>query len=198
MFTGVIDDIGDFVKAVGTRYTFSLPDGYLQKLEKGGSLGVNGVCLTLVSLDNGRGRVSVDVSAETRARTNIGNLQPGDRVNLELPLEASGLGGRLDGHIVQGHVDTIGKIGKIRRERENHLFRIATSRKFEKYLVEKGAVAVDGISLTPYRVAGGSFTVSVIPHSYENTTLQFKRSGGEVNIEFDILAKYIRNSVRNH
>jgi len=198
MFTGVIDDIGDFVKAVGTRYTFSLPDGYLQKLEKGGSLGVNGVCLTLVSLDNGRGRVSVDVSAETRDRTNIGNLQPGDRVNLELPLEASGLRGRLDGHIVQGHVDTIGKIGEIRRERENHLFRIATSRKFEKYLVEKGAVAVDGISLTPYRVAGGSFTVSVIPHSYESTTLQFKRSGGEVNIEFDILAKYIRNSVRNH
>lgn len=197
MFTGVVDDTGDFVNAVGSRFTFSIPNSYLDKVEKGGSLSVNGVCLTLVDWDREKGRVSVDVSPETRKKTNIGDLRPGDSVNLELPLEASGIKGRLDGHIVQGHVDTVGKIGKITRQQDNHLFRISTSRKFQDLLVDKGSVAVDGISLTPYRVTGGTFTVSVIPHSYENTTLQFKRSGSEVNVEFDILAKYIRKSVKN-
>lgn len=172
-----------------------MPERFLGTMEIGGSISINGACLTAVNLENKRGRLSVDVSPETRSKTNIGNLKPGDKVNLELPLGTGEFSDKLDGHLVQGHVDTLGKIGKIKKKRNNYLYRISTPRKFSSYLVDKGAVALDGISLTPYRVTGGAFTVSVIPHTYENTTLQFKRSGSEVNVEFDILAKYIRNNV---
>ncbi|MCF7889670.1 riboflavin synthase [Candidatus Bipolaricaulota bacterium] len=195
MFTGAVEDIGDLVKSSGSRFTFSVPERFLGTMEIGGSISINGACLTAVNLENKRGRLSVDVSPETRSKTNIGNLKPGDKVNLELPLGTGEFSDKLDGHLVQGHVDTLGKIGKIKKKRNNYLYRISTPRKFSSYLVDKGAVALDGISLTPYRVTGGAFTVSVIPHTYENTTLQFKRSGSEVNVEFDILAKYIRNNV---
>ena len=193
MFTGVIDEIGTFLKAKGNRYVFSSPGGFERELEIGGSISVNGVCLTLVKFENGGEEFSVDVSGETRRKSNLGKIQPGDRVNLELPLEASGLAARLDGHLVQGHVDTMGKIRGIRRKEGDRIVRIATSREFEKYLVNKGSIAVDGISLTPYEVSGGSFAVTVIPHTFENTTLQFRRSGARVNVEFDIIAKYNTN-----
>ncbi|MBS3765230.1 riboflavin synthase [Candidatus Bipolaricaulota bacterium] len=189
MFTGVIDQIGTFRKSNGDRFVFTSSDGF-DALEVGGSVSVNGTCLTLVEFENQGEKFSVDVSEETRRRSNLGKLNPGDRVNLELPLEASGLAGRLDGHIVQGHVDTLGKIGRISRKNGDRIFRISTSRKFEKYLVEKGSVAVDGISLTPFSVTGGSFSVSIIPHTFDNTTLKYRRSGAEVNVEFDLLAKY--------
>lgn len=193
MFTGVIDEIGTFLKSTGNEYVFSTPGGFKRELEIGGSVSVNGVCLTLVDFENGGEEFSVDVSEETRRVSNLGKIKPGDRVNLELPLEASGLASRLDGHIVQGHVDTMGKIGGIKRKNGDHLLRIATSGKFKRYLVNKGSIAVDGISLTPYQVSGGSFAVTVIPHTFENTTLQFKRSGARVNVEFDIIAKYNSN-----
>lgn len=190
MFTGVIDEIGTFQESTGDRFVFSSPDGFESGLEIGGSISVNGTCLTLVDFEGQGKQFSVDVSEETRRRSNIGKLTPKDKVNLELPLESSGLASRLDGHIVQGHVDTLGKIGRIRRKNGDRLFRISTSRKFGRYLVEKGAVAVDGISLTPFGVAGGAFSVSVIPHTFDNTTLKYRRSGAEVNVEFDVLAKY--------
>jgi len=193
MFTGVIDEIGTFLKSKGNRYVFSSSGGFKRELEIGGSISVNGVCLTLVEFENRGEEFSVDVSGETRRKSNLGNIQPGDRVNLELPLEASGLAARLDGHLVQGHVDTMGKIRGIRRKEGDRIVRIATSREFEKYLVNKGSIAVDGISLTPYEVSGGSFAVTVIPHTFENTTLQFRRSGARVNVEFDIIAKYNTN-----
>lgn len=195
MFTGAVEDIGDLVKSSGSRFTFSVPERFLETMKIGGSISINGACLTAVNLENKRGRLSVDVSPETRSKTNIGNLKPGDKVNLELPLGIGEFSDRLDGHLVQGHVDTLGRIGKIKKKRNNYIYRISTPRKFSNFLADKGAVAVDGISLTPYQVTGGTFTVSVIPHTYENTTLQFRRSGSEVNVEFDILAKYIRNSV---
>lgn len=193
MFTGVIDQIGTFLKSKGNRYVFSSPGGFKRELEIGGSVSVNGACLTLVNFEKEGEEFSVDVSEETRRKSNLGKIQPGDKVNLELPLEASGLASRLDGHLVQGHVDTMGKIGGIRRKNGDHLLRIATSSKFKKYLVNKGSIAVDGISLTPYQVSGGSFAVTVIPHTFENTTLQFRRSGARVNVEFDIIAKYNAN-----
>lgn len=193
MFTGVIDEIGTFLKSEGNRYVFSSSGGFKRELEIGGSISVNGVCLTLVEFENGGEEFSVDVSEETRRKSNLGKITPGDRVNLELPLEASGLAARLDGHLVQGHVDTMGKIGGIRRKNDDHIVRIATSSKFKQYLVNKGSVAVDGISLTPYEVSGGSFAVTIIPHTFENTTLQFRRSGARVNVEFDIIAKYNTN-----
>lgn len=195
MFTGVVEDIGNLIKTERSRFTFSVPAKLLTTMEIGGSISINGACLTAVDIENGRERLSVDVSPETRSKTNIGNLRPGDKVNLELPLGMGEFSDRLDGHLVQGHVDTIGRVGRVKKNRDNYLYRISTSRQFSNYLVEKGAVAVDGISLTPYQVTGGTFSVSVIPHTYENTTLQFRRSGSEVNVEFDILAKYIRNTV---
>ncbi len=195
MFTGIIDSVGEFVSSKGGKFLFSLPDDYSEQVEIGGSVSVNGVCLTIVSLHYDEQRFSVDISEETKKRTNIGLLRPGKKVNLELPLKIDEFSGRLDGHIVQGHVDTMGKIAKIQKRKDNHMVRLVTSRKYGKFLVDKGSVAVDGISLTPYQVSGGSFTVSVIPHTYNNTTLQFVRGGSKVNLEFDILAKYVNRSV---
>ncbi|MFB6291353.1 MAG: riboflavin synthase [Candidatus Bipolaricaulia bacterium] len=194
MFTGVVDDIGRLVKTKGNRFTFSIPEPLLDKMKIGGSISINGACLTAVDIEVKRARLSADVSRETRRKTNLGNLNSGDRVNLELPLEITEFSNRLDGHIVQGHVDTMGKIGRIKKNRNNRVYRISTSRQFSNYLADKGSIAVDGISLTPYQVREGTFSVSVIPHTYKNTTLQFKHNGAEVNVEFDILAKYIKNN----
>ena len=198
MFTGIVEEIGKLVKTAGNSFTFSAPDSLLETMETGGSISVNGACLTAVNIESRREHFTVDISPETRNRTNIGRLKPGDRVNLELPLEIGKFSGRLDGHLVQGHVDTMGKVGRVKKSRDNYVFRISAPGKFSSYLVDKGSVAVDGISLTPYRVTGGTFSVSVIPHTYENTTLQFKHGGSEVNIEFDILAKYIKNTVKKN
>lgn len=196
MFTGVVEELGTFIKSVNDRFVFSARSGYCEEFDIGGSISVNGTCLTLVDFNDKKTQFSADVSEETRKKTNIGKLQPGEKVNLESPLEASGLAGKLDGHIVQGHVDTLGRIGRITRKKGDHILRISTSRSFNKYLVDKGSVAVDGISLTSYKVAGGSFTVTIVPHTYNNTTLQFKRSGSEVNVEFDVLAKYVNKNIR--
>jgi len=198
MFTGIVDSLGKFTGGRGSRFTFSLPDSYGDKLDIGDSVAVNGVCLTLVEIDKKNGSFSVDVSRETRSRTNVGSLRPGEMVNMELPLSAGEIDGRLDGHLVQGHVDTMGRVTKLERKRDDYLLRLVTEKKFSKFLVDKGAIAVDGISLTPFQVAGGSFAVSVIPHTYNNTTLQYSRAGRKVNLEFDILAKYVQKSVSAH
>ena len=190
MFTGLVEDTGSFLSRSGDRFTFSAPEKIIGALEKGSSVSVNGACLTVVELAESGGRFSVDVSRETRQETTLGSFRSGDCVNLELPLEISGLSGRLDGHLVQGHVDTTGRIGRIKRQGKNREVRVATDRSYGKYLADKGSVTVDGISLTPYHVTGGTFTVTVIPHTYENTNLKEKRSGSRVNIEFDVLAKY--------
>ncbi len=195
MFTGIIDNLGEFIRSRGSTYLFSLPEEYLGGLEVGGSVAVNGACLTVVEIDEELLRFSADVSEETRQRTNIGLLKPGDKVNLELPLRVGEVTDRLDGHLVQGHVDTMGKVARVRRMRNNYEFRLVTSRKYGKFLVEKGAIAVDGISLTPYEIRGGSFLISVIPHTYDNTTLQYSRGGTKVNLEFDVLGKYVNKSV---
>ena len=195
MFTGVVDGIGDLVKSTGSELTFSVPARLIKEIDIGDSVSVNGVCLTAVDIEKTTEHLSVDVSSETRGTTNLGNLKPGDRVNLELALGVAEFSDRLDGHLVQGHVDTIGKIGRIKKKRNSHVFRISTARNFSNYLVNKGSVAIDGISLTPYRVSGGTFSASIVPHTYENTTLQFKHGGSKVNVEFDIIAKYIRKSV---
>lgn len=195
MFTGVVEDIGHLIKTDGSRYSFSVPEKLLDTMAIGSSISINGACLTAVDIENGRERLSVDISPETRRKTNIGDLRPGDRVNLELPLGMGEFSDKLEGHLVQGHVDTLGRIGRIKKNRGDYLYRISTSRQFSNYIVNKGAVAIDGISLTPYQVSGGTFSVSVIPHTYENTILQFKNGGSEVNVEFDILAKYVTNTV---
>ncbi|HZA25545.1 MAG TPA: riboflavin synthase, partial [Dehalococcoidia bacterium] len=151
-------------------------------------IAVDGACLTVVDL--GEGEFSVDLAPETLRRTGFGHLKPGDPINLERPLAVSD---RLGGHIVQGHVDGTGRISSIRPESDCVIIRITSPKKLMHYIVEKGFVAVDGISLTVVQRGASSFTVSVIPYTLENTNLKGKRVGDRVNLEVDIVAKYVES-----
>lgn len=153
----------------------------------GDSVAVNGVCLTVVRALGGR--ICFDISRETWERTALGDLRSGDPVNLEPSLR---LGESLGGHLVLGHVDTVGRIASISRRGGEMTVRIEFPREYSPLLVEKGAVAVDGISLTPFDVGEGYFHVAIVPYTLENTNLKRRRPGDRVNLEFDIIAKYIR------
>lgn len=191
MFTGVIDYLGELVRQQGGEFTFRLPDSSVDRLEIGGSVAVNGSCSTVVEVGEAGAEFSVNLSPETLDRTTLRKVGVGGRVNIEFPLTATAVGSSLDGHFVQGHVDTVGQVSGVSRQSDSLIYRFSVPSEFQGYLVEKGAIAIDGISLTPYRVKGGSFVVSVIPHTYSKTTLQFRHPGSEVNVEFDLLAKYV-------
>ena len=156
--------------------------------ELGDSIAVNGACVTVVSFD--KGEFSVDLAPETIRRTSLGNVNAGDWVNLERPLAVSD---RLGGHIVQGHVDGTGRITSIRPEGDCIIIRITSPKRLMPYIVEKGFMAVDGISLTVVKRGASSFTVSVIPYTTENTNLKGKMAGDRVNLEVDIVAKYVES-----
>ncbi len=188
MFTGIIAGLGQVQALTSGRLVVSPPKELLPRL--GGSIAVNGVCLTASEV-NGADQdqwFAADLSPETLARTNLGSLRPGERVNLELPLLAEG---RISGHFVLGHVDTVGEIISIEPQGGSYLFSFAVPPRFDHLLVEKGSVAVDGISLTAFNIREGRFDVAVIPHTYRVTNLQDRRPGDPVNIEFDILGKYV-------
>jgi riboflavin synthase len=194
MFTGLIEDLGTvraFHKGSASgRITVAtgLP---MAEIALGDSIAVNGVCLTVVSL--GDGTFNADVSPESLARTGLGELRAGSRVNLERALRLSD---RLGGHLVSGHVDAMGMI-KARFQDQNAVrFTIEAPQEQMPYLVEKGSVAVDGISLTVNAVGASTFDVAVIPHSLANTTLQWRELGARVNIETDILGKYVERLLR--
>jgi riboflavin synthase len=155
-------------------------------LEVGDSIAVNGVCLTAVEV--GPAGVTADVVAETLRRSNLGSVQTGDRVNLERPMRADG---RFDGHIVQGHVDATGEVATVVPEGEGWLVRIAAPPEGLRYVVEKGSITVDGVSLTVTSVDADGFEVALIPHTLSVTTLGLLRPGDRVNLEFDVLAKYV-------
>ncbi len=178
MFTGLIEELGSLVGRDGPRFTFAA-EVVTEGARIGDSIAVNGCCLTVVEV--GGGSWSADVVDETLARTTLGGLGPGDTVNLERPVRLSD---RLGGHVVQGHVDGIGRVVSP----APHLT-VATPH--TRYVVEKGSVAVDGVSLTVVHVAEDRFSVAVIPHTAEFTTLGRVRPGDLVNLEFDILAKYV-------
>jgi riboflavin synthase len=160
--------------------------GPLSAIPLGGSISVNGVCLTAV--DAPFGQVVLDLVAETLDRSTLGGLQPGDPVNLERPMPADG---RFDGHIVQGHVDGVGEILVIEEEGEGKRMRIRVPADLSRYLVEKGSVTIDGVSLTVAAVDGKEIEVALIPHSLEVTTLGLRTMGEKVNLEVDVLAKYV-------
>lgn len=189
MFTGLIQDLAQLTARTQRELTFRLPDLF-DELEIGASIALDGVCLTIVDLVSSSSEFSVELSPETLSRTTLNDLTVSEEVNVELPLEVSSGPGRLEGHYVQGHVDTMGRISSVTRKQSGYVYRLSCPSEYRNYLVEKGAVAVDGISLTPYQIKGGSFAVSVIPHTYTNTTLKNKRAGSSVNVEYDILAKY--------
>jgi riboflavin synthase len=188
MFTGLVAGMGS-VEAVeedgeGVRLRVSTPLG--AELAPGDSVAVNGVCLTAV--DPSADGFRADVMAETLRRSSLGPLGAGDHVNLELPLRA---GDRLGGHIVQGHVDGTGTVESTTDEGFARVVRIAAGPEVLRYVVEKGSIAIDGVSLTVASVDDGGFTVSLIPETLERTTLGEAVAGRVVNLEVDVLAKYV-------
>jgi riboflavin synthase len=189
MFTGIILETGK-VRAVtnrGGNTNLAIESSIVRlKLETGSSVAVNGVCLTVVEL--AKGSFVVEAIEETLSRTNLGELQSGSPVNLEPPVTPEGM---LHGHLVQGHVDCTGKVSDVRRIDGSHVFEIQFPADLGKYVVEKGSVAVDGISLTIVECGRGFFSVAAIPHTLENTILKYRIIGQSVNLEFDMIAKYI-------
>jgi riboflavin synthase len=188
MFTGLVQETGS-VRAIersddGVR--LEVATDLSAELGRGDSISVNGVCLTAVDVADGG--FSADVMAETLRRSSLGPLGEGDRVNLELALRA---GDRLGGHMVQGHVDGTGTVESVTGEGIARLVRIACEPALLRYMVEKGSVAVDGVSLTIAAVDDESFTVSLIPETLERTTLGLVGPGTVVNVEVDVLAKYV-------
>ena len=187
MFTGIVEEIGTINSLVNNVLTIQA-EKVLADIKLGDSISVNGTCLTVVNFTESK--FSVDLAPETLRRTAFGNLNPGDTVNLERALAAND---RFGGHMVQGHVDATGRVISIRDEGDSSIFRISHPKRLKPYLVEKGFIAVDGISLTIVKVFTSSFTLSVIPYTRMNTNLQDQLIGGKVNLEVDILAKYVEN-----
>jgi len=164
----------------------------LKDVMLGDSIATNGVCLTVTSFDSGK--FTVDVMAETMRRSNLKKLSPGDDVNLERALR---LGARLGGHIVSGHIDGIGTISSFEKEDNAIWISIVASQEILKYVIQKGSIAIDGVSLTVAYVDENIFKVSIIPHTKEMTTLLKKKVGDEVNLECDMVGKYIEKLLGN-
>ena len=187
MFTGIVEEVGNVLDCRESGMTVG-GGLVMEGMKLGDSMAVNGACLTVVEFSENRFRV--DLAPETLRRTSLGQLGEGSRVNLERPLAVSD---RLGGHIVQGHVDAAGRIMSVRPEKDCLIFRVGAPRRLMPYIVEKGFIAVDGISLTVVKKGAASFTVSVIPYTFSNTNLQEKSTGHRVNLEVDILAKYVES-----
>ena len=185
MFTGIVEEVGIVRSSVRGGLTIAAQT-VMPTLQVGGSISVNGACLTVTVLKPDA--FTVDVVPETRRRTNLASLRPGDSVNLERPLRADG---RMDGHIVQGHVDQTGTITEISADGEALLVRFDAPWQIMRYIVAKGFVAVDGVSLTVVHCDDNGFSVTVIPHTRDHTVFGSRTVGDAVNVEVDILAKYV-------
>ncbi len=189
MFTGIIEHVGtmDSVRATpdGGRLSIRSPEA-AGELGEGDSVAVNGACLTKVGGDEET--FTVDVSPESLKKTNLGALRKGDPVNLELAMR---LGARLGGHMVSGHVDAVGRIEDRRTEGDSEIVAIQAPPEVMRYVVSKGSVAVDGISLTIAERETGRFRVAIIPHTALKTTLLLKKPGDSVNLEADLIGKYV-------
>lgn len=189
MFTGLIEDLGTVRELrksadnVCLTVATAIP---MDELELGESVAVNGVCLTLVDFRDGH--FTADVSPETMARSTLASLKPGIRVNLE---RAMRFGARLGGHLVSGHVDTVGMITALTRDGNARRFTFRIPAEINRYVVAKGSVAIDGISLTVNQVTEETFSVAIIPHTLEKTTLQDRQVGSSVNVETDLIGKYV-------
>ena len=192
MFTGLVEEKGTVAQveqtADGAR--LRIESGLAGRLGPGDSIAVNGVCLTAV--DPANGSFTADVMNETLGKTTLGPLAAGDPVNLELPLRA---GDPLGGHIVQGHVDGTGTVESVTEEGFSAVVRVATPAAILRYIAAKGSVAIDGVSLTVAELGDGWFSVALIPETQERTTLGGLESGRSVNIEVDVLAKYVERLV---
>lgn len=189
MFTGIVEELGSVASLERERLRIACRE-VLTDVTLGASIAVNGCCLTVVDWDENAGWFEADVTAESFARTQLGDLGVDDPVNLERPVK---LEDRLGGHLVQGHVDAVGVIVNPAPD-----LKVKIAEDLNRYLVEKGSVTVDGISLTVVDPAADGFTVAVIPHTTEVTTLGRKGPGDRVNIEVDVMAKYAEKLLAGH
>jgi riboflavin synthase len=186
MFTGIVEDLGSVASLNGARLRVG-SSVVAHDTAVGASVAVNGVCLTVV--ERARDGLSFDLSDETMRRTALGGLRPGDRVNLERPVTPST---RLGGHIVQGHVDGVGRIASIEPGPDGGAWlSVEAPQEVARYLIEKGSIGVDGVSLTVAALDGARFSVALIPHTLDATTLGSASAGDPVNLEVDVIAKYV-------
>jgi riboflavin synthase len=193
MFTGLVEGVGriDAVERSDDGARLKVSTELASELAEGDSVAVNGACLTVAEANGGW--FSAEAMRETLSRTSLGALTPGAAVNLELPVRA---GDRLGGHLVQGHVDGLGRVSDAVEDGFARVARIEAQPELLRYVVEKGSIAVDGVSLTVAAVDDASFTVSLIPETLERTTLGHLAPGAQVNLEVDVVAKYVEKMVR--
>jgi riboflavin synthase len=199
MFTGIITGVGRIVDLQplgssldhGRRLTIEAPPGYLDDVALGDSIAHNGACMTVTSLDAGAGRFTIDISAESLSKT-TGLAQVGGRLNLEKALRAND---RLGGHIVSGHVDGVGQVALFEQVGESWELRVLAPPVLARYLAYKGSITVNGVSLTVNRIEdrpdGCEFSINLIPHTVQHTTLGDLRAGSAVNLEIDTVARYV-------
>lgn len=192
MFTGIVKGLGVVREFTPVRLTLDAPadfapDGY----DEGESIAVNGCCLTVV----GANPLVFDLSEETVVRTSLGDLAPGSHVNLERAMAA---GDRFGGHIVQGHVDATGEVVAIEPQPDSTVIRFRVPAQYTKYLIDKGSVTIDGISLTVVRPTGDTFETWIIPHTLAHTNLHERKVGDRVNLEFDVIARYVERMLQPH
>jgi len=185
VFTGIIEEVGRVASAQPGKLVIAA-SRVLQGMELGGSIAINGACLTVTNFSNNS--FSVDIMLETLQRTNLGLLRAGGRANLERPLA---LGGQLGGHLVQGHVDDMGRVASVKQDGEAMLIKFEAPPEVMRYVVEKGFITVDGVSLTVVTKDTSSFLVSIVDYTKKHTTLGSRRVGDVVNLEVDIIAKYV-------
>jgi riboflavin synthase len=193
MFTGLIEEVGRVVSFAPAQNAWALQlaaERVPADVAVGDSVAVNGCCLTVVRFDGGH--LGFELLEESRRLTNFSELKPGATVNLERSLKADA---RLGGHFVSGHIDALGRVEVFEARGKDHYLRVAMPSGSGRYLVHKGSIAVDGISLTVAEVMGDSFAVWLIPHTLAATNLREKQKGSGVNLEFDILAKYVEKLI---
>jgi len=189
MFTGLVEEKGILKEKIptGDGFQFVIEANIIMKdLQIGSSVAVNGCCLTVVKIDGNT--FAVDTIEETLNKTNLGVLKQGMKVNLERPLAAEA---RLGGHFVLGHIDTTGKVEDIKELSNSHWLTISFPEKFKQYLIYVGSVAIDGVSMTVAELKDKSFSVGIIPHTWKETIFADKQVGDTVNLEFDVLGKYV-------
>ena len=193
MFTGIIEDVGTVVKWSSSAMSIITT---LDEIRKGDSVSLNGICLTVTRLSKAHEGFTMDFdySPETKTRTNIGDLKPGSLVNIERSLK---VGNRFGGHIMTGHIEATARLLTKERQEDSWLYEFSMEKRIQKYVVEKGSVGVDGISLTVVDAGANSFSVAVIPYTLSNTNLGSRHPGERVNIEPDILAKYVEHLLGN-
>lgn len=186
MFTGIIIATGKIIEIQAGFYTIQVDFMLSKGLIKGQSISVDGVCLTIINFS--QKKLQVEVMPETKRKTSFKNKQVGDLVNLELAMPANG---RFDGHIVQGHVDSVGKILAIKKDGNAHLMQISLPEKLKPYCIPQGSITVNGISFTIAHLETNFFTIGIIPHTWQATNLHQAKIGDSVNLEGDILGKYL-------